>query len=112
MLTDELLRKVSALVTDLSPIVSTLAMEIIETLFQRIPDSPEQEEEARIWMPSLTMVNIMVDALMCRLADAKAPIRSKARAALSSIIAKTDGTIMITKLTVSLLFCMCTISSY
>jgi hypothetical protein len=46
-------------------------MDFFEQLFSRIPEAPELEEEARIWMPSLPMVNIIVDALMCRLADAK-----------------------------------------
>lgn len=66
-----MLRKTAAFVTDLSPIVASLAMDFFEQLFNRIPEAPELEEEARIWMPSLPMVNIIVDALMCRLADAK-----------------------------------------
>lgn len=73
-MTDELLRKMAALVTDVSPQTSTLAMEFLELLFERIPTDPEEDDTARMLMPSLVLVGMMMDALICRLADAKVHI--------------------------------------
>ncbi len=62
----------ATLVTDLSPIVSTLAMEFIDLLFQKLPPGEKVlDDEDRVWVPSLTIINQMTDALLCRLADAK-----------------------------------------
>lgn len=96
-LSEDQLRRVASMITEISPLLSVAAMDVFEAWCATPTGAATLS-----WTPAVK--NQLMDGLLCRLADGKVPIRSKARFTLNAVVMYVDKLFLFQKLSVGPLF--------